>query len=65
VGKTGPVTNGNISIASTTKNKKKKYDYYNKEEQRLDEPLPPRDAGAAASLDDRMKRTGKKMCNHW
>jgi hypothetical protein len=32
---------------------------------RLDEPLAPRDAVAAASLDERMKRTGKKMCNHW
>jgi len=27
--------------------------------------LPTRDAGAAAALDERMKRTGKKMCNHW
>ncbi|KAH4895970.1 hypothetical protein HBH74_194040 [Parastagonospora nodorum] len=57
---------GNISLAPTTKtNKKKKYAYYNKEEQRLDEPLPPRDPAAAASLEERMKRTGKKMCNHW
>ncbi|KAF2826204.1 hypothetical protein CC86DRAFT_350727 [Ophiobolus disseminans] len=65
VGKTGAAPNGNISIAPTTKNKKKKYAYYNKEEQRLDEPLPTRDAASATSLDERMKRTGKKMCNHW
>lgn len=45
--------------------KKKKYVYYNKDEQRLDEPLPSRDPAAVASLEERMKRTGKKMCNHW
>lgn len=66
IGKTGATTNGNISIAPSNKmNKKKKYAYYNKEGQRLDEPLPSRDATAAAALDERMKRTGKKMCNHW
>lgn len=65
MGKTGVATNGNISIAPATKNKKKKWAYYNKEEQRLDEPLPPRDSAATASLDERMKRTGKKFCNHW
>jgi hypothetical protein len=66
IGKTGATANGSISIAPNAKtNKKKKYAYYNKDEQRLDEPLPPRDPAAAASLDERMKRTGKKMCNHW
>ncbi|KAH7073765.1 hypothetical protein BKA63DRAFT_566941 [Paraphoma chrysanthemicola] len=65
VGKTGTAPNGNISIAPNTKKTKKKYAYYNKEEQRLDEPLPPRDNAAAKSLDERMIRTGKKMCNHW
>jgi hypothetical protein len=65
VGKTA-AANGSISIAPSMKtNKKKKYAYYNREEQRLDEPLPPRDPAAAASLEERMKRTGKKMCNHW
>jgi hypothetical protein len=69
VGKTGVPTNGNISIAPTTaatkKNYKKKYAYYNKAGQRLDEPLPPKDPAAANSLEARMKKVGKKMCNHW
>jgi hypothetical protein len=46
-------------------NTKKKYAYYNKAEQRLDEPLPFKDPAAAASLEARMKKVGKKMCNHW
>lgn len=46
-------------------NKKKKYAYYNKNDERLDEPLPTRDPAAVTSLEERMKRTGKKMCNHW
>jgi hypothetical protein len=55
-----------MSIAPAPKtNKKKKYAYYNEAGLRLDEPLPTRDASAAASLEERMKRTGKKMCNHW
>ncbi|RMZ67131.1 c-x8-c-x5-c-x3-h type zinc finger [Pyrenophora seminiperda CCB06] len=69
VGKAGAPTNGSISIAptttATTKKSKKKYAYYNKAEQRLDEPLPPKDPAAAASLEMRMKKSGKKMCNHW
>jgi len=69
VGKTGAPTNGNISIVpattATTKKGKKKYAYYNKAEQRLDEPLPPKDPAAVASLEARMKKLGKKMCNHW
>jgi hypothetical protein len=71
VGKIGAPTNGSISIAPSTttsaikKNIKKKYAYYNKAEQRLDEPLPPKDPAAAASLEARMKKVGKKMCNHW
>ncbi|KAF1828438.1 hypothetical protein BDW02DRAFT_512283 [Decorospora gaudefroyi] len=69
VGKTGAPANGSISIAPTTattkKNSKKKYAYYNKAEQRLDEPLPSKDPAAAASLEARMKKVGKKMCNHW
>ncbi|KAH7411790.1 hypothetical protein DE146DRAFT_254622 [Phaeosphaeria sp. MPI-PUGE-AT-0046c] len=65
VGKTA-TCNGNISIVPSAKtNKKKKYAYYNKAEERLDEPLPPRDPLAAQSLEDRMRKTGKKMCNHW
>lgn len=69
VGKTGVPTNGNISIAPPTapakSNTKKKYAYYNEAGQRLDLPLPPKDPAAAASLDVRMKKGGKKMCNHW
>ncbi|KAI4621707.1 hypothetical protein J4E80_004077 [Alternaria sp. BMP 0032] len=69
VGKAGAPENGSISIAPTTaatkKNTKKKYAYYNKAGQRLDEPLPPKDPAAAASLEARMKKVGKKMCNHW
>lgn len=52
-------------MPSTKTNKKKKYAYYNKDEERLDEPLPPRDSLAIQSLEDRMRNTGKKMCNHW
>lgn len=70
VGKIGAPKNGKILIApnpttAIKKNTKKKYAYYNKAEQRLDEPLPPKDPAAAASLEARMKKMGKKMCNHW
>ncbi|CAN9132075.1 unnamed protein product [Alternaria alternata] len=69
VGKSGAPENGNISVVPTTtatkKNTKKKYAYYNKAGQRLDEPLPPKDPSAVASLEARMKKVGKKMCNHW
>ncbi|KAF1917944.1 hypothetical protein BDU57DRAFT_514446 [Ampelomyces quisqualis] len=66
IGKSGATPSGNISIAPIAKtNKKKKYVYYNKDDQRLDEPLPSRDPAATASLEDRMRRTGKKMCNNW
>ncbi|KAL7777207.1 hypothetical protein CFE70_007630 [Pyrenophora teres f. teres 0-1] len=67
-GKTGAPMNGSISIApnttATTTKSKKKYAYYNRAEQRLDEPLPSKDPAAAASLELRMKKVGKKMCNH-
>lgn len=69
MGKSGAPENGNISVVPTTtatkKNTKKKYAYYNKGGQRLDEPLPPKDPSAVASLEARMKKVGKKMCNHW
>ncbi|KAF2128803.1 hypothetical protein P153DRAFT_292341 [Dothidotthia symphoricarpi CBS 119687] len=69
IGKTGSIPNENISIApntaAPTTNSKKKYAYYNKAEQRLDEPLPPKDQGATYSLENRMQKSGKKMCNHW
>ncbi|CAE7195685.1 hypothetical protein P3342_009939 [Pyrenophora teres f. teres] len=69
IGKTGAPMNGSISIApnttATTTKSKKKYAYYNRAEQRLDEPLPSKDPAAAASLELRMKKVGKKMCNHW
>lgn len=57
-----PATRSNTNNSTTGK---KKYAYYNKAEHRLDEPLPAKDPNAAASLEARMKRTGKKMCNHW
>lgn len=66
MGKNGVPATGNISIAPTAKkNTKKKYSYYNKAEQRIDEPLPPRDPAAIGSLDARMKKLAKNMCNNW
>lgn len=69
VSKTGAPTNGSIPIATSANtkkdNKNKKWAYYNKAGERLDLPLPPRDPAAAASLEARMKKVGKKMCNHW
>lgn len=66
VGKNGVPLARNFSIAPTAKkNTKKKYAYYNKAEQRLDEPLPPKDVSAAIALDARMKKLGKNMCNQW
>lgn len=68
VSKNDAPSNGNISVApsATTKtNTKKKYAYYNEAGQRLDLPLPTKDPAAVASLEARMKKVGKKMCNHW
>ncbi|KAJ8115693.1 hypothetical protein OPT61_g2722 [Boeremia exigua] len=68
VGKLGTERTNKVSLVSTAASKassKKKYAYYNKLEQRLDEPLPARDRAAAESLDARMKKTGKKMCNNF
>lgn len=69
VSKSGAPTNGNIPIAATANDKKenmnKKWAYYNEAGERLDLPLPSRDPAAAASLEARMKKVGKKMCNHW
>ena len=67
IGKSGAPTNGSISIApnATKKNVKKKFAYYNKEQQRLDEPLPLKDPAGALALDSRMKKLGKNMCNNW
>ncbi|KAF2179034.1 hypothetical protein K469DRAFT_717541 [Zopfia rhizophila CBS 207.26] len=65
VGKTG-ASNGNISIAPKNfSSSKKKYVYYNKELQRLDEPLPPRDRNAAEAIEKRMEKAGRNLCNHW
>jgi hypothetical protein len=66
VGKGGAVSEV-VSIAPGKKqtNVKKKYAYFNKAEQRLDEPLPPKDRGSAESLESRMMRSKKKMCNHF
>jgi len=69
VGKTGAPTNGSISIALGASTGKKattkKYAYYNKAGERLDLPLPPKDNVGAQSLEMRMKKCGKKMCNNW
>ncbi|KAG9204767.1 hypothetical protein G6514_009998 [Epicoccum nigrum] len=68
VGKVGAERTNSISIAPTVISKvgtKKKYAYFNKSEQRLDEPLPPRDKASMESLERRMARTGKKMCNNF
>lgn len=51
--------------ANSKANTKKKFAYFNKQEQRLDEPLPPRDRASMEALETRMKRTGKKMCNNF
>ena len=64
VGKTGVSPNENISIAPKA-NPKKKYIYYNREGQRLDEALPPRDPAASQAIEQRMKKTGRNLCNHW
>lgn len=65
VSKAGPERTSNLSIAPSKANTKKKFAYYNKQEQRLDEPLPARDKVAAEALDARMKKIGKKMCNNF
>ncbi|KAI8943515.1 hypothetical protein NX059_001512 [Plenodomus lindquistii] len=68
VGKTSVQPNVSIPITHTpapTKKTNKKYAYYNKTGERLDLPLPPKDPAAAQSLEARMKKSGKKMCNHW
>ncbi|KAJ5055957.1 hypothetical protein J3E74DRAFT_253569 [Bipolaris maydis] len=66
VGKTGAPPKGSVSIApNNKKNTKKKYAYYNKAEQRLDEALPPKDTAAVISLDTRMKKLRKNLCNNW
>ena len=66
VGKNGVPAKGSISIAPIAKkNTKKKYAYYNRDGHRIDEPLPPRDPSAILSLDARMKKLGKNMCNIW
>ncbi|KAJ4316835.1 hypothetical protein N0V94_005248 [Neodidymelliopsis sp. IMI 364377] len=66
VGKTGADRTNNISIAPNTKaNSKKKFAYFNRKDERLDEPLPGRDRSSMESLEARMKRNGKKMCNNF
>lgn len=68
VSKTGPVPlkkASDTANAAPVKNAIKKFAFFNKAEQRLDEPLPPRDYEAVQSLENRMQKNGKKMCNHW
>ncbi|UPX18547.1 uncharacterized protein EKO05_0008842 [Ascochyta rabiei] len=67
VGKVGTERTDSISIAPTANgraNSKKKFAYFNRNDERLDEPLPPRDRASAEGLDGRMKN-GKKMCNNF
>ncbi|KAF3002942.1 hypothetical protein E8E13_003727 [Curvularia kusanoi] len=68
VGKGITERTNSISIAPAVNSKpatKKKYAYFNRSEQRLDEPLPPRDRASVDSLEKRMTRSGKKMCNNF
>lgn len=70
ISKAGVPDKGAITItpSSSTKtdNKNKKWAYYNGDGERLDLPLPPKDPGAAAMLEARMKKSEKKkMCNQW
>ncbi|KAF1961397.1 hypothetical protein CC80DRAFT_488687 [Byssothecium circinans] len=64
VGKNGVGPNENFSIAPKS-NPKKKWAYYNKEGQRLDDSLPPLEQAAKQSIEQRMKKGGKNLCNHW
>lgn len=64
VGKNGIPASESISIAPKSKGNRQ-WAYYNKDEQRLDEPLPPKDKAAYEAIDQRMKRGGKNLCNHW
>lgn len=64
VGKNSVPPGENLSIAPKTRSNKK-WAYYNKEEQRLDEPLPPKDKAAFENIEARMKKTGKNLCNSW
>jgi hypothetical protein len=64
VGKSGVSPNENISIAPKA-TLKKKYLYYNRSGERLDEPLPSRDPAAVQSIEQRMKKGGRNLCNHW
>ncbi|KAF2016462.1 hypothetical protein BU24DRAFT_450977 [Aaosphaeria arxii CBS 175.79] len=63
VGKNG--ASGNTISLQTKGQKKKKYIYYNKNGQRLDEPLPPRDENGSVALTRRMNETGRNLCNNW
>lgn len=68
VGKAGNVRTSSVPTAPKAVSKgnaPKKYAYFNKEEQRLDEALPARDRTSAENLDKRMAKTGKKMCNNF
>lgn len=68
VGKSGTERTNSIPIApsaGTKANTKKKYAYYNRKEERLDEPLPVRDRASAEALDARTRKSGKKLCNNY
>ncbi|KAF1970208.1 hypothetical protein BU23DRAFT_557100 [Bimuria novae-zelandiae CBS 107.79] len=64
VGKNGVPPKEKISIAPKSRSNKR-WAYYNKDEQRLDEPLAPKDKAAYDAIDQRMKKAGKNLCNHW
>lgn len=65
VGKNGVPPNETIVIASKSKTDNKKWAYYNAKEERLDEPLPPKDKAALEAIDHRMKKVGRNLCNNW
>lgn len=54
VGKHGVANGTNLQLTTKSNKPKKKIVYYNKDEKRLDEPLPPRDRHAADAIERRM-----------
>lgn len=64
VGKSGTSPNQNITVTSKSK-ESKKWAYYNKDDQRLDEPLPPKDKAVLEAIERRMEESGKNLCNNW
>ena len=68
VGKAAVQRTNSVPLASGAAPKvatKKRYAYFNKKEQRLDERLPPLDKASMTALEQRTKKSGKKMCNNF